>query len=642
MEKLIGSRYSILGMMALCILAFFPVFSNGFVNFDDPFLILENTIVTSGHWDTIGSVFSFQFGSSDYKPLVFIIYKTIHEWFGLSPFAFHAISLLFHLVAAVYAFSILRNLLSKSNLEFKTQWSFLGALFWAVHPLKVESIAWASELEDTMFGCFYLGAVYVFLRILDSKISPVLGWGLVVLLFLCSFLSKALAVTLPLVLVWVFLFKKEEWSGWRNRFFIGIPVLALLAALVFYAITPDKYATLTADLSGLNEIVSPVFPISNLGATLTAIWVMLLKIVAYASHIVVPFKQSIIFPYDSYLDEHSILLLLSPLLVLITFIWGIWKGNEQTTIYLGLGLYLLMLSPILLIPVTGTNFMSDRYTYLPLFGMVVMVLGVVEMVTPRVREKYALYLTGILILIFVGLSHLRTYTWKNSETLFTQLIQEYPNEEIGYNNLGLYYYNQGDEEKANDYYAKALKLNPNLKEALMNSAVYAFKNDDLDKALKNLNQFIVQYPEDQRGYGARGGVLAKLGKETEAIADLEKAVSMGLFSLDAYRNLGKIYINQGEFQKAADSYQKYLNFYPRDPEMNYLKGVIEERLGNYQESTNYISIAIEEHPENGRYYVSRAKAYFLLGQKENARSDVSKAQSLGVGVSQQFLDLLSE
>ncbi len=605
-------------------LLYFFITGFEFVNLDDAFLIYENPKVVAMDFSDWKIIFRDHLGTLNYKPIIIFMYKVIYYLFGNDPFYFHLTSWFFHVLNGGLLFLVARKILPDSN---NILLPFFIALFWAIHPLKAESVAWASELEDVVSGFFLLLSWLSFLMASSKK-----GNGKYFLFLLggislvLAFLSKATAIVLVGLIMIPFLEKLRE-KKWGFSVLIGT---AFIVFLVFAGIFRDKLGIINGHGTGVQ-------PFESLPAPLADLLMMLLKTGAYILHFLFPVKLSAIYPFAEVGTTMPFFFFASIVIGILVFLFLAIGSKKFPLAQKGILIYVIALSPIFLVPVTGTNFISDRYSYIPTIGLCMVLIGVVQtiVITLQKAELFK-FIAGGLCLILLVASFFRLSVWENSETLFSDIISKFPSSDTAYTARGLYYLDNGKKDLAKQDFDNAIARVPHSKNALMNRAKLFVQENQLPNALVDLNAYVSYHRDDPRGYGARGSLLAMMGRLSEAEADLKKSDEMGSFSIDAYLNLGKLYVDRGDFQKAADAYGRYLMFYPRDTKIQYLKAACEDKLGHFDLCVKHLDLALQVTPDNGRMYISRARCKLLLGRKEEAVIDARKGMSLGVEIGEDF------
>ncbi len=610
------------------VIAFLACIGNGFVNLDDPFLITNNPKVISPGFSDIGQIFSFQLGTANYKPVVIIVYKFVYSLFGENPAAFHGISVLLHILNSVLLFKILEKVFPRLDKGLHLLLPLGAALIWAVHPFKVESVAWASELEDILSGFFFLSGWFLLEQKRHKNGSiPVRAWLIGSGLFLVAFLCKASILSAFLFPFYPFILSLGKPES-RKRLSI-IMVAGILVWLGIFIFSGDSLSLVGG--ADLNHSVLKKLPLP-LAASITA----LMRIGGYLLHFLLPVKLAVIYPFELIAKNTTWVLPLFTLAGggLITSLFFLYKKSK--IIHTGAFLFLSGILPFLFISIQGTNFLSDRYLYIPSIGLCITLMGIFQIFWGAKGKTLNYLIYGItVILMFSSLA--RIMVWKNSETLFTDLINKYPEFALAYNNRGLYYQEVGKKTAALKEYEKAIGMNPENPQPFMNRATLKIEEGDLQTALNDYNQALSIQPESYEALGARGSVYARMGKLAEAEADFLKALSISEFSIDALLNLGKLNMDRGDFKEAADYYQKYLNFYPENAKIQYVKGFLEEKLGNPSTCIHHLDISLGINPSDGEVYMARSRCHSLNGNKGAALQDARKAQSLGFRVDPNFL-----
>ena len=229
----LARRLLLLAIVGVCALVYSPIWDHEFVNFDDDLFIYENEAIRTLEWPAIARLFQLQILTPFYKPLVYLSWALEHHFFGLDPRAFHLDNLLLHLANVALVYQLLW-LLSASARRFPgaTAWGvFLATAMFALHPMRVESVAWATERKDVLFGLFFLSSLITYCHYVIRRRTVFLAASC--LLFLFGTLSKAAIVSLPLTLFLIDCLLERR--DWRRLLLDKVPYAAiLLCALGLY------------------------------------------------------------------------------------------------------------------------------------------------------------------------------------------------------------------------------------------------------------------------------------------------------------------------------------------------------------------------------------------------------------------------
>ena len=216
-------------VLAITFIVFLPSLQNKFVNLDDPQYLIDNPAVHTWNIVTLKQIFSEQF-VGNYQPITMFSYMVEYKLFGLNPFGYHLMNLLFHLLGTLFVFLIIKKLSGSALIAFIT------SLLFGIHPLHVESVAWIAERKDVLYGFYFLWALYIYITSIkedSNSLSPI-RVGAILLLFLLSLLSKAQAVVLPVVFFAVDFLMNRKFT--KKTILEKIPFFVLAVAFGLLAI----------------------------------------------------------------------------------------------------------------------------------------------------------------------------------------------------------------------------------------------------------------------------------------------------------------------------------------------------------------------------------------------------------------------
>jgi tetratricopeptide (TPR) repeat protein len=550
-----------------------------FVNYDDGPYVYENMHVTQGltldgiGWSFIHSV------NSNWHPLIMMSHMLDCQFYGLNAGGHHLTNLLLHVATTILLFLVLRRMTSfrkdkaASSAPADTPWpsAFVAALF-ALHPLHVESVAWISERSDVLSGLFFMLTLLMYVRYAQGVTSGTwrvtrteaatgvpdtsrvtrhtsLFYGLALLFFALGLMSKPTAVTLPFVLLLLDYWPLNRFELSPKRFlqlvFEKLPFFALSAAACAATLLAQKKAIVPLPIS---------LRISN-------------AIVSYATYLgqmFYPVRLTVLYPYP----EKGLLPPWQIILALV-LLAGISAGVlmlRRTRPYLLVGWlwYLGMLVPMIGLIQSGLRAHADRYTYLPLIGVFIMITWGAGEVFKRWRLP-APSIWGIAMLILAACSA-RTmdqlHLWQNSGTLFRHNIAVTKNNYLAYYNLGEYCFTQGQLDEAIDNYRKAIQIQPGYDDALNNLGVALAQKGDLDEAIARIRESIHYRPDRADAYYNLGNVFVMQHRLDDAADAYTEALRLKPDYPEAHNNLANVLLNQGHRDAAIRHYQETLRWNP--------------------------------------------------------------------------------
>ena len=568
------SYYILGGILLVTFLLFYNTLTNNFVNLDDSGYIKDNPDIKSLSVKNIAAIFS-SFYNANYHPFTTLSYAIEYNLFGLNAKPYHIINLLIHLLNVFMVFRLIKNV------SGKTEVAFVASLFFAIHPMHVESVAWISERKDLLYSFFFICGLNTYYEYIHATANRNRLYIYTILLFLCSLLSKSAAITFPLMLL---IFDYYFQRGWKKKvLFEKIPFFLL--SLVFGAIT-----ILSQKSAG--AINADLMPDYNL---LQRFFVVCFTTSYYIVKLFLPFNLAVLhfapaeLPYYYYL---------SPLfLLLLTFLVYKARAMKRELIF-GFLFYLAGVSLTSQIIPVGYAVVSERYSYIPYIGLF-FIIGCFYAAVQDNRSFVSLkpvinYLLAGVTLFFMVITFQRNKVWQNSINLFTDLVKKYPN-----------------QPHAHFVLAKNLIDVP-----------------DLNAALESMNRSIGLDPKMSESYFYRGNIYYGQENYAAALNDYLKAVELNPKYSEAYYNIGVTYNTTNKFQESIEPLTKAINMTPNEY-MYQTRASSFFNLRRLQEALDDYSKAIAINPKAGQAYFNRGATYLNMQQKSNACADWKTASALG-------------
>ncbi|MEP2776133.1 MAG: tetratricopeptide repeat protein [Luteolibacter sp.] len=429
---------ALLALVVIVIVAFSASVKFGFINYDDPHYITENPHVNTGlspanlKWALTST------GETNlWSPLTFLSHQLDVSLFEFKPGWHHAVNVLWHALATALLF------LSALKLTKSTFWSFFIGILWAIHPEKVQSVAWLSERKDVLSGAFFFASLYAFTwwKLRPEK-RPEL-YVSSVLLFILALLAKPSVVPLPLILFLLYyLDTKRIHASVRDA---ALPLLPFVGAAFFVAGIAIYFQS-QGSLGDVGENLSLAQRASNIVVS----YVFYLKRFFWPSPAQLWFvPPASIIPL---IGSVAVICVLAPVVF--------WLGKKDKLIIVGAAIYTLLWLPVSgLVPVSY-YFVADRYSYLPQLGLVFMLMGLVRLLSRNVTSLLPAGLVlGNFSVFFLILQQQQLPLWKDSETLFGYEMAVNPKSllaPIHYADV----FSDSDPEKALFYYTKAHRNDP--------------------------------------------------------------------------------------------------------------------------------------------------------------------------------------
>ncbi|WP_340115120.1 tetratricopeptide repeat protein [Maribellus mangrovi] len=630
----------ILGISVLVI--YIPTGSFDFVNIDDNSLIYENPTVIDKSI-SFQECFQRMKGGVHYKPLVFLSWKLEYNLLGESPSHFHIINWIFHLLNTLILFQVLKIVFQKlySDKNKILIASFLVALLFTINPLRVESVAWATERKDVMFGFFFLLGYLYYLKFIEKKKYIFLLLGAV--FYLLSGLSKSMGVTLFAVL-----FLTDFWYNRRlsfKLFFEKIPfalvlfvLLNLYGTMEFGSSNVAALVSETEEVENSMEIITSAEHLENLSPELQWFFTTSARFMLWIGHSIIPIKISVHYPHNVISNSLGKSIYLFPFLVLGLF-FLFWRYRHRNKAVLaGMLFFAITLSPALLVTTSGQGiFLSDRYTYIPSIGIF---FAIVAFLYNGQFSQWKKMITGFLILFFFVQSVKAVQYWENSGSLFKQVLKVHPNSGFGHLNLGKFYYDQKNIVEAANVYTRGIARAPGYYKLYSNRGKIMFDQGQFEQAIQDFDKCLSLKPDYVTALANRGAAYGAMEDFDKALIDLNKALEINPRDLNALSNRGLLFMFTRDYNKAVVDYENYLKINPNDDAIWNSLGLSYYNLNEYNKAISNYDVAIRLDDSKGPYYYNRSIALSRLDENERAYADAIKARTLGVKISERFFNSL--
>lgn len=575
--------------LAAAVTAFclFPMLKNEFTNWDDEFYVINNALLRGPDWKGIFS----QPVVGNYHPLTVATLAINYQLSGLNPFSYLFLNLLLHITNTCLVFYFIWIISGK-----KVWVAFLTAIIFGIHPMHVESVAWVSERKDVLYTLFFLLSLIQYWRFVESG-KPARLW-ISFFLFFLSLLSKPAAIILPFVLLLLDYWKGRPIKG--KQFTEKIPFFAL--SILFGVITMEVQ---TKALVGFS-----FFPLWE------RLFFACYVIMIYFFRFFIPYPLSAFYPYPS--PGHlGWPILISPLFIIALLVF-LWLKRKNKVIVFGILFFIINLLLVSQLISIGLTIVSERYTYVPYIGLGFLFSTLLNNYSTSSLRLLKWAMPIIVVVVFGALSFQRTQIWKNSGTLWTDVVKQYPDAPYARTNRANYTAKKALDpaykDKKDSLYSQALedcdvalKINPDLAKGYEQRALIYSDLKRNKEAFDDANSLIRLDPGNRLGYYIRGNLLAAQNEIEKAFADFNKALSI---SPDYHQVLN----NRGTL---------FLNYYKK-----------------YPEALQDFNHAIELSPQ-GNYYLNRSICYYKMGDMQKAKSDAQLALEKGTAVPDNYRQILN-
>jgi tetratricopeptide (TPR) repeat protein len=641
--KLLIALFLIVAIVAV----FWQVRTHEFLKYDDQVYVTDNPAVKAG-LTLKGVVWAFTtMHGANWHPLTWLSHMLDCQLYGLKPGGHHLTSLVFHIASTLLLFLVLRQM---TGALWRS--GFVAALF-AFHPLHVESVAWAAERKDVLSTFFWMLTMWAYVRYVKR---PGLNRYLLVLLwFVLGLLSKPMLVTLPFVLLLVDYWplgrvQFGEWSGHHrsnthkskdtgDQRSIALR-LVLEKAPFFVLAGVSSFLTFLAQQKAGAVASSEIRPFSMRIAN------ALVSYVSYIGKMIWPHRLAVFYPYPEVLPLWQVAgaaLLLGCVSFLV-----ILAARRRAYLMVGWLWYLGTLVPVIGLVQVGEQAMADRYTYVPLIGLfIIIAMGVPDILSGWRHRRIVMAIpAGLLLSILMIVTWLQLRYWQNGVTLFEHSLEVTANNSLIQNGLGALLVQQGKDQEAMSHFAEALRINPNSVEAHYNLGVVLSDQGKTQEAMTHFTEALRINPNSVEAHYNLGVTLAQQGKTQEAIAHFTKALQIKPDYADAHNNLGLALADQGKTQEAAGHYTEALRIDPNNAYAHNNLGLILAQQGKNQEAIIHYTEALRIKPDYAEVHNNLGVALAQQGKNQEAighftqalriKPDYAEAHNnLGIALAQQ-------
>lgn len=602
----------------LTLICYSPALRADFTNWDDNSYVYENLLLRNFSISNIITIFSSFHVSGNYHPLTLLTYLFEYAIFGKNPAVYHFVNIIIHIANAVLVWILFGRLAGYGLARF------IIALLFCFHPLRVESVAWISERKDLLCAFFYLLSMIVYLEYIKNKSVRYIMFCFV--FFILSLLSKSMSVTLPVVLLLLDYLKGRHITYRLVLEKAPFFVVAIIFMIISIAGQRQSGALTEAFSSG---VLARVLLISQ--SAMQNIYKTFL-----------PINLSCFYPMPSVDNEiFTMKYYFSAALFLIMIIAALFFIKKKKVISFGLLFYMITILPVIQIISFGAAITADRYSYIPVLGIVFILAVYIEKFIKNTEKPKtaatAIYIIIIAIIVsLAGISFARAHVWQSSLSLWNDAIIKYPDVPILLNNRGSYFLSKneysaaiGDFKRALNKYPKNIKANFNLG--------YAFlKMKDYDAADVSLQNVLTHDPDNSAALNALGNVYLGRNDPEKAKEYFQKAALANPKQSEAYINLGALYAKENETMDAIKMAEKAIKVDKTSWEAHYLKARIYVSKKQYDEALNELDTAVDINPEAYILYRLRGNLYDEKNTPEKALQDFDAAIKYGDGSSEIF------
>jgi tetratricopeptide (TPR) repeat protein len=618
--------------------AFSPALQNDFVNWDDDKILYDNPLYRGLGWDQLRWMFT-TFLMGHYQPLSWVTFAIDYLLWGMDPFGYHLTNVLLHTANAVLFYLVSRQLLGAalSVSAGANNWPLnfsagLAALLFALHPLRVESVAWATERRDVLSGLFYFTTIYFYFRAVESTHpSTRRRWlGVTVAAYLLSLLSKATAITLPVVLLVLDIYPLRRLTvsplNWLKResravlyeklpfviLAIGFAVAALLAQQITGALKPlEQFGVISrvlqAGFAFMFYLWKTLWPIG-----LAPIYELPVDVGPWFWLFVFSSVATVSLTIAFYLLKRR------------------WPAVFASWVY-----YVVVLAPVTGVAQSGPQLVADRYSYLACLGWPLLIAGGFYRLWPGrdFNPNSQRHFVGAAFVVMVAfalaiLTWNQTKIWRSPITLWQHGTAVEPLSSIAHYNLGRAYERENNPTQALESYRRATSVNPGYAKAHFNMArLLALKGLD-SEAIAHYRREIEIRPDHADAHNDLGLLLEMKGDQAAALSEFQKAIELDPDHAKAFFNSAELLAKQGDLAKATASYGQAARINPNESAIQVRLAIVLARQGQMESATRRFRRAVELSPDDADARVLLARSLAAQGKTDEAERQYQEALRL--------------
>jgi tetratricopeptide (TPR) repeat protein len=618
-------------LSVLTLLVYCPTFHHPFVNYDDPVYVSQNSHVRSGlTLDGIRWAFT-TFDCGNWHPLTWLSLQLDCTLYGgLKPGGFHLTNVLLHTANTLLLFLVFSRMTAEVGRS-----AVVAALF-ALHPLHVESVAWVAERKDVLSTLFWMLTLAAYL---DYVRRPGTHRYLLVFLSLgLGLLAKPMLVTLPCVLLLLDYWPLRRWrrasepapapAGATSS--LSLPPPASFSYLIieklplFALVLASCLVTFRAQLQGQAVARLEAFPLT------ARVGNALLAYVGYLGKMFWPMHLAVYYPHPGPSVSGARVLGAGLLLVILTVL-VLGPGRRWPYLAVGWLWYLGTLVPVIGLVQVGSQGMADRYTYVPLIGLFLLLTwGAADLAAAwNLPRHYPIAATAVVLSGCVVLTWFQVGHWQSNQHLWEHAVGVTEKNVLAHMNLGFCYQEQGRISDARREYEKAVAIAPELAVPHVNLGNIFAEVGLADRAADEYQKAIELAPELASPHFALGNLLAQVGRWEEARAEFHKSIDLDPEIAASHGHLGKLLWDLGWLKEAEAEYRRAVDLASDDPRAHNNLGITLVLLGRAGEAIAEYRRAVTLDPGEPSFHKNLGAAFQEEGRLEEALAEYHEALELG-------------
>lgn len=591
-------------IVAATALVYLSAGSFDYVTWDDPLYVTLNPRVLGG-LSARAIAWAFTTAHDPYwHPLTWISHMVDVQIFGPGPAGPHVVNVVLHAVNALLVFTLFARITQRL-------WSSgCVAMLFAVHPQHVESVAWIAERKDLLCAMFGLLAMLAYVRY--TRRPTLWRYCIVAALFAAGLMAKPMLVTLPIMLLLLDRWPLNRPEPLRSRIVEKLPLVALslASAVVTIAIQRRVGATPGLDAHPLGVRVANA-------------------VVAYGMYLlktIWPTDLAALYPLPP--GGPSIAAVAIAAAALAGISWLVIRFSKSSP-YLPFGWwwFVLTLLPVIGLVQAGEQSRADRFTYLPLIGIFVVVAWGMADVAARWRiGRQLVWMAATVVFLAAGLvARAQAEYWRTSLTLWQRVVDVTPTSYLGHDNLGTALAQAGRDEQAAAHFRESIRLRPDFADPYNNLGLALARRGNAREAEAAYRRAVVLKPDFAEAHNNLANLLVQTGNLAEALTQFDQAVALAPDDASSRSNYGNALAGAGRFDDAGAQYEAALRLQPNLPDAANGLGALLARQGRDQEAIAAFRDAIRLQPSFVEARANLAVSLARTGQIDQALAELASA-----------------
>ncbi len=556
-------------LLVIVLIVMFPVLQNEFVNWDDEVYITKNEVIKQIPFSNLKDIFTYQINNFS-VPLTLLSFQIEYYFFGLNPFPYHFNNLLLHLANVILIYFLVKALLLSVGTQTQTTATntqttaaFFVALLFGIHPMNVESVAWATERKDLLYTFFTLLALLQYLYASQNEIITNTNqlktkhYWFSLLFFVLSLLSKPQAIFFPVVLLLIDYWKQaDNQTIWRvlspKKIIFKLPyfVISFLAGLYLLLNVGTRVSEKTLDYGFFERFLFSCY-----------------QVCLYLVKFFFPFNLNNFYEYPIQTNGfYPFVFYVAPFVLIGFLAFVLWKFRTNKLVVFGLLFYFVNIFIFLQLFSVNTAIVYERFNYLAYNGL--FLIGVVSLQKIKLNDYVRAGLFAYLLLFGV-LSFQRCKVWQNDISLFTDTLRKNPNDvyinKMALKNIGDVLMEKQQLPEAIEKFTQSIAKDSNYEQAYLGRAYAYFTSKRYKEAIIDYNKLLTMTmtaENKKQTIFNRGTCLMNLKNYTQAINDFNALIQEDQAYISAYLNRAFCLIKLGQGQQAAADYRRVLALEP--------------------------------------------------------------------------------